>query len=95
MWGHLHFTNFNLMIKEKKIVKKFLYFVFNLVSDVVYVIGKKHTWIQKHKYSTKNDDPYIMKDLSDLIPEKIIINRLKCSKLKRYFMTFFLSLYAV
>lgn len=58
------------MIKEKHNVKKFQYFVFNLVSDVVYVIGKKHTWIQKHKYSTKNDDPYIMKDLSDLSYQK-------------------------
>lgn len=61
------------MIKEKNIVEKFLYFVFNLIQ---FNFGrclrhrKKHTWIQKHKYSTKNDDPYIMKDLSDLSYQK-------------------------
>lgn len=54
------------MIKEKNIVKKFQYFVFNLVSDVVYVIGKNTRGSKNINTAQKNDDPYIMKDLSDL-----------------------------
>lgn len=58
------------MIKEKNIVKKFQYFVFNLVSDVVYVIGKNTRGSKNINTAQKNDDPYIMKDLSDLSYQK-------------------------
>lgn len=77
------------MIKEKNIVKKFQYFVFNLVSDVVYVIGKKHTWIQKHKYSTKKMMiPILWKTFLILVTRKNHYQQIKMFEIEKIFYDF-------